>query len=103
MMMGAILLFAQAAGTPAMARPAAPDIEISARVQAREVSIDEDGPIALRLRAEPGLTDAKVERNQPAGAQNYRNLVIDARIAAWLADDRSQADANSTNSTGEPQ
>ena len=103
MMMGAILLFAQATGTPAMAGATAPDIEISARVEAREVSIEQEGPIEVKLHAEPGFTDAQVERNQPAGTRSYRNLVVDARIAAWLARDRSQADTNSISSTGEPQ
>ena len=96
MTMGAILLIAQASAAPGAVPATAPDIELTARVQAREVAIRQEGPIRLELTVEPGITDVAVERSQPAGAQNYRNLRIDARVAAWL---RQEADGSVTVST----
>lgn len=98
---GGILLIAQAvaAATPATA----PDIELTARITAREVTIEQEGPIRVELRAEPGLTDSRTVRSQPAGARSYRNLTIDARLAAWLMDPAAAPPEQSTESTGEPQ
>lgn len=98
MSLGAILLIAQATAAPAVA----PDVELRAHVQAREIAIEQEGPIQLDLRADPGSTDVKIERSQPAGAQRYRNLTIDARLAAYL---KQQADGSIAptleSSTGE--
>ena len=103
MCLGAILLIAQATAAPAARSAAPPDIELTARVQAREVTIEQDGPVVLRLEVEPGVTDVEVKRNQPAGARSYRNLTIDARVAAWLtqAEDGSVT-VTTEGSTGEP-
>lgn len=102
MSMGAILLIAQAAAAPAAPAAAPPDIELTARVQAREVRIEQEGPIVLRLEVEPGITDVQVARNQPAGAKTYRNLTIDARVAAWFTQDANGPVApSSENPTGE--
>jgi hypothetical protein len=46
---GAILLIAQAVAAPATAPPRPADIELTARVRAREVGIAQEGPIQLRL------------------------------------------------------
>jgi len=104
-MTGAILLIAQAASMPAAGVPAEPaDVEMRVRVKAREVRIEQEGPIAIRLRAEPGATDIEVARSQPAGAKSYRHLTIDARLAAWLTQDPAvEADIATQGSTGEPQ
>ncbi len=96
MTMGAILLFAQAAAAPAAPAATPPDVEFSVRVRARQVSIAQEGPIVLRLEIEPGVSDVDVRRNQPAGARTYRNLTIDARVAAWI---RQDADGGLTVST----
>jgi hypothetical protein len=100
---GAILLIAQAVAAPATAPPRPADIELTARVRAREVSIAQEGPILLRLEVEPGVTDVAVTRNQPAGARNYRNLAIDARIAAWLSHPEDEPHALSTTTGEQPQ
>lgn len=99
-----ILLIAQAVAVPGAMPATPPDVELSARVEAREVRIEQDGPIRLELRAEPGVTDMLVLRSQPAGARSYRDLVIDARVAAWLGRDSAAPVTLSTaGSTGEPQ
>lgn len=85
--MGALLLIAQAVAAPGAGPARSPDIELTAHVTAREVTVQREGPIKLELRAEPGTTDAAVERSQSAGASSYRNLVIDARVGAWLGQD----------------
>ncbi len=73
----------------AAAQPAAPppDIELTARVRAREVTVRQDGTAALELRVSPGVAPpVEVRRSAPAGAQSYRNLTIDLRAAARIAD-----------------
>ena len=103
MTMGAILLFAQAAAAPAATAAAPPDIELTARIQAREVRIEQEGPIRLGIEVKPGISDVAVVRNQPAGAKSYRNLTIDARVAGWLRQGEDDAVTLSTeSSTGEP-
>lgn len=100
---GAILLTAKALAPTGEPPSAPPDVELKARAEAREVSIEQEGPIRLELRAEPGLTDVKVERSQPPGATSYRNLTIDARVATWLSRERDGAEARpAEGSTGEP-
>lgn len=98
--MGAIFLIAQAVAAPGAAPDRPPDVELNARVSARAVTIEQQGPIAVELRAEPGVSDVAVRRSQPAGARSYRNLVIDARVAAWLGESAPPA-AATTDSTGE--
>lgn len=101
--MGVILLISQATAAPAAAPAAPPDIELTAQVRAREVTIAQEGPIVLRLEVEPGLTDIEVTRNQPGGARSYRNLTIDARVAAWLRLGEDGSVTPSTEATtGEP-
>lgn len=104
MTMGVILLIAQATAAPAAAPAAPPDIELTARVAVREVAVRQEGPIRVELFAEPGVSDITVERSQPAGAKSYRNLIIDARVAAWLdadAGDDKQSVSTNTETTGE--
>ena len=100
---GAITLIAQAAAAAAAPPATPPDIELTARVEARQVRIQQEGPVRLDLRVEPGVTDVAVERSQPGGANSYRNLRIDARVAAWLWQGEDGAVTLSTErSTGEP-
>jgi hypothetical protein len=77
-------LFLQLA--PAQGAPLPPpDIELNARVQAREVEIRQDGAARVALRAEPGdAPPVRVERSAPAGAKKYRNLTIDVEAEARL-------------------
>jgi hypothetical protein len=94
--MGVILLISQASAAPAALAAAPPDIELIASVQAREMQIEQEGPIVLRLEVDPGITDVEVTRNQPAGATTYLNRPIAARVAAWL---RQEDDGPLTLST----
>lgn len=80
------LIFLQlgAAASPA-ALPS--DIELNARVQAREVSIKQETPLKVSLHAEPGQAPpVTVQRSSPAGANNYRNLTIRIHGEARLTD-----------------
>lgn len=81
----ALFLAATATIGPASAGP--PDIAIGARVQARDLRIEQQGEARLRIWAEPSAGDkVEVERNLPKGQRRYRNLHIqldaEARIAA---------------------
>lgn len=106
MTMGAFLLFAQAtsavAVTPSLPGPTPPpDIEIRARFEAREVMVDQEGRVAVTLRPEAS-SSIEVRRSQPAGARTYRNLTIDARVAAMISlDDDGTLIVSTTGSTGE--
>ena len=97
-MTGLALLLAQLA--PAQL----PDIEIAARVSAREVEIEQEGEARLTLHAEPGEAEpVRVERSAPAGRKSYRNLTIDLRAAARIAPDApSTTTTTHRNETGEP-
>lgn len=97
-----ILLFAQV-GAAAMPTLSPPDVELSARVEAREITIEQDAPVRLKVHAEPGVTDLEVKRSQPAGARRYRNLTIDARLAAWLSPAADAGDTVTSKTTGEPE
>lgn len=79
----------------AAAQPAAPppDIELSVRVRAREVTVRQEGEASLRLRVSPGeAPPVEVRRSAPAGAARYRNLAIDVRGAARIADPNASPD-----------
>lgn len=106
MLTGPIVLIAQATAVPiAAAIPSMPtDVELRKSIKAREVRIEQEGPIQVRLRAEPGITDVKVTRSHPGGAATYRNLTIDGRLSAWLTRDATgQVASASQEATGEPQ
>jgi hypothetical protein len=73
----------------AAAQPELPpaDIELTARVRAREVEVRQEGEASLRLRVSTGeAPPVEVERSAPAGAKSYRNLAITVRGAVRLAD-----------------
>ena len=101
MITGAILLLAQATAALAAAPAAAPDVEITAHVEAREVTIEQEGPIRVTLTPEAN-SSIEVTRSQPAGTKSHRNLTIDARLAAVLSqDDDGTLTVSTTSSTGE--
>jgi hypothetical protein len=81
-MLGFALVFSQLVA----AQAAPPDIELNARVQAREGSIREETPATLQVRVQPGdAPPVKVRRSAPAGAKSYRNLSLDLHAEARLA------------------
>ena len=87
-MPGLALALLQLAALQAAAPP--PDIELTARVRAREVTVRQQGEASLGLRVSPGeAPPVEVERSAPAGAQTYRDLTISVRGAVRLADPSS--------------
>ena len=77
-----ILMLAAAVGSGA----ALPDIEINARVRAREVKIEQQGQASARVRLEPsGDQRIDVERNLPRGRATYRNLDLRLDVEGRLA------------------
>lgn len=79
-----------------------PDVELRARVEVRELTIEQEGPIRVVLRPEANSA-IEVRRSQPAGARTYRNLTIDARVAAVLSQgDDGTLVVDTASSTGEP-
>lgn len=86
----------------AAAQPAAPppDIDLNARVRAREVAIRQQGEASLTLRAEPGVTPpVRVERSAPPGAQHYRNLTLTVHAEARIAEPHLQKGNTADEST----
>lgn len=84
MLGAALFLAATAAAGPAPTGPA--DIEVNARVRARDLRIEQQGDARIRVWAEPSAADkVEVGRNLPKGQRRYRNLDIrldaEARIA----------------------
>ena len=99
------VLFAQLAAQAAPVPATPPDVEFRARVQAREVEIEQQGEARARVHAEPsGGERVEVERNLPKGRVRYRNLAltvqVDARIADALAADRVPAPAEDQSQQG---
>lgn len=84
-MPGLALALLQLAAPQAAAPP--PDIELTARVRTREVTVRQEGAASLALRVSPGeAPPVAVERSAPAGARSYRNLTISVRGAVRIAD-----------------
>ncbi|MFA9201914.1 MAG: hypothetical protein ACEQR8_12225 [Cypionkella sp.] len=84
----ALAVLQLAAGQPAVAAEPAPppDIELTARVSAREVTVRQAGEASLAVRVSPGeAPPVEVARSAPAGAERYRNLTITLRGAARVA------------------
>jgi hypothetical protein len=96
-MSGLASVFLQLAATQPVAP--APDIELKARVNAREVTVQQQGKASLELRVSPGVAPpVVVERSQPAGAPAYRNLTVEVRGAVRIADpSSSQPEQQGTN------
>jgi hypothetical protein len=79
------LIILQLAVTPIS--PALPDIELNARVHVLEVTIKQDGQATLQVSATPGEPQpVEVRRSAPKGSQRYRNLTINLRAKAQIAD-----------------
>lgn len=84
-MTGATTLLAGAAA--GLMGPAAPDLEISAQVQARKVEIEQQGRSEARVHLDPeGTERIEVERNLPQGRSTYRDLTLDLNVEARIAD-----------------
>jgi hypothetical protein len=64
-----------------LAQAAAPDLQLSARVQAREVTIERKGSARLEVRASPDA-GSKVESNAPAAGDGRRLRNVDVRVDA---------------------
>jgi hypothetical protein len=95
-MPGLGLIFLQLAAAQTAAPP--PDIELNARVSAREVSVRQEGPARLTLHAEPGVAPpVKVDRSAPPGAKSYRNLTINLHAEARLADPQTRQQQGKTD------
>jgi hypothetical protein len=79
-----------------------PNIELSARVRAREVTVRQEGEASLALRVSPGEAQpVEVRRSAPAGAQSYRNLTISVRGAVRFADPLASPNPTKQGTTDE--
>ncbi len=77
-----------------------PDIELNARVRMREVAVRQSGDARIAVQVEPGeAPPVKVQRSAPAGAQRYRNLTIDLRAHARIADPFTSQQGNKDEDT----
>lgn len=77
-----------------------PDIELNARVRAREAVVRSSGEARLTLSVEPGdAPPVQVSRSAPAGAERYRNLTIDLRATARIADPESSQQGKTDEDT----
>jgi uncharacterized protein (DUF58 family) len=104
-MTGAAFLFAQAAAAAAVPSATQPDIAVTAHVEARSVKVEQDGRATLSLHAQPsaGAEPVRVERSAPPGRKHYRNLTIDLKAEARIADPSADAQATIASSQqGEP-
>lgn len=81
----AITMVLAAAASTATTGP--PDVEIAARVKAREVRIEQQGRASAEIRVEPEAAKRiEVERNLPKGRSTYRNLDLTLKVEGRLAD-----------------
>jgi hypothetical protein len=89
----AILQFAAVVAGETQAANLPPTIEVHARVQAKELTIRQQGEARLEVHAEPALSQrVEVTRNAPAlGQRRYRNLDIRVDAQATLADPQTAA------------
>ena len=85
-----ILLLAQAAQptTP-------PDIQLDARVRAREVRIEQSGETSLEVRGGPG-SDVRVDKPAANGRQRLRNVDIRVQAEARVADPKQNPQQTET-------
>ena len=100
-MIGVAVLFAQLVAPAAVEH--LPDIEVRAGARAERVDVKQQGEAKIELRVEPGGTGpVRVERSAPAGQRSYRNLNIDFRAAARIADPAASQTASASDApTGE--
>jgi hypothetical protein len=94
----AITLLLAAAASTATAN--LPDVEIAARVRAREVRIEQQGRASAEVRVEPEAAKRiEVERNLPKGRSTYRNLDLTLKIEGRLADQVASPENTSQQGT----
>ena len=65
----------------------APDIQLDARVTAREVRISRRGETSLDVHGGPG-SDVRVEKPRTQGRQRLRNVTVNVHAEARIADPR---------------
>jgi hypothetical protein len=81
------------------AAAAAPDIELNARVTARDVRIRQRGETSLVVRAEPDAgSDVRIEKPDAAGRQRLRNVTVNVHAEARIADPRANREPPETTS-----
>lgn len=82
----ALLLVAQAAPVQL------PDIEINARVRARELSVEQRGEAQLRVRAEPfGAERVEIDAPRLNGQTTLSNVTVDLHASATISDEPANA------------
>lgn len=92
------MLLAQAVAAPA------PDIEIGARVRARSLTIERKGEASLTLHTEPdGGNIVEVEAPEANGRRTIRNVVVDVRAEARIADPSKPAQVEAEVATRQPE
>jgi len=79
------------------AAAAAPDIELNARVTARDVQIRQRGETSLEVRGGPG-SDVRVEKPEARGRQRLRNVTVNVHAEARIADPRQNPPPQETAS-----
>ena len=82
-----------------------PDIELNARVRAREVRIVQQGRASAEVFVEPEAAQRiEVERNLPRGSARYRNLDIKVAVEGRIADPQTgPAAAATASASAQPQ
>ena len=101
-MPGPTLLIAAAAAGASAALPA--DVEIRARVEARDVRIEQQGRAEALVFVEPSAGERiEVDRNLPKGRARYRNLELDVHVEGRLADPRAPRSAEAPATRTEPE
>ena len=97
-MTGAAILIAQLAAGSVAAQPA--DVSVTAHVEARSIKIEQQGRATLTLHAEPsaGTEPVKVRRSAPPGNTQYRNLTVDLKAEARIADPSISAQTQTSSS-----
>jgi len=97
-MSGAVILIAQLAAGAVTAQPA--DVSVTAHVEARSVKIEHEGRATLTLHAEPsaGAEPIEVQRSAPPGKTQYRNLTVDLKAEARIADPSISAQTQTSSS-----
>ena len=87
------------------AASALPDIELNARVQARQVTIEKRGEASLTVSASPDAGSAVEVRAPPAnGRRTLRNIDVNIKAQARIGDPRNPAEtARPPAATSAPQ
>lgn len=82
----------------AQAATSLPDIEINATVRARSLTIQKRGDAHLTIRAEPeGANVVDVQAPRANGRKTIRNVAVDVRAEARIADPAINLEATATS------